>query len=287
MRTTTRFKELLRDPRILMIPICHDPLGARIAERAGFDVVGCAGYATSAALLGAPDVGLVTLTEMVDAVWRMADATDLPVFADGDNGHGNVTNVARTVKMMEKAGAACLMLEDQVLPKRCGHMPGKAVVPREEFLGKIRAALDARTDPDFTILARTDAIAVTGFGEAVERAAMALEAGADWVFLEAPRSMEELGAIPRAVEGLHLANMIPGGTTPLVAADALEAMGFAAVVYPNVFTYLYAKVAMEAAGSLKRTGSIAELEARMVDFDAFNDLVGLSDIRAREKTFGA
>ncbi len=285
VRATTRFKTLLTDPSILMIPVCHDPLGAKIVERAGFEVVGCAGYASSAALLGAPDVGLLTLTEMVDAVWRMADAVDLPVFADGDNGHGNVTNVARTVKMMEKAGAACLMLEDQVLPKRCGHMPGKAIVSRAQFLGKIRAALDARTDPDFTILARTDAIDVEGFDEAVERASLALEAGADWVFIEAPRTAQMLRAIPQRVKGLHLANMIPGGATPMVPAAELEAMGFAAVIFPNVFTYAYAKVAMEAAASLRRTGGIAGLEDKMLDFAAFNTLVGLPQIRDKEGRF--
>lgn len=283
MKKTTRFKALLRDPKILMMPVCHDPLGARIIEKAGFDALACAGYANSAALLGAPDVGLLTLTEMADAVWRVADAVDLPVFADGDNGHGNTTNVARTVKLMERAGAATIMLEDQVLPKRCGHMTGKRVIAREEYRAKLRAALDARTDPDLAILARTDAIAVDGFEEAVARAQMALEEGADWVFLEAPASADLLAEIPRRVAAPHLANLIPGGATPLLGAAELEAMGFAVVAFPTVMTFAYAKAAMEAAEHLLRTGGIAGLEPRMIDFDAFHDLVGLPALRAAEE----
>src|SRR6202012_1083523 len=162
MKKTTLFKQYLRAKEILMIPVAHDPLCGTIIQRAGFKVVGCGCYANSAALLGAPDIELLTLTEMTDAVWRLADAVDLPVFADGDNGHGNSTNVHRTIKQFEKAGACSVMLEDQVSPKRCGHMSGKHVVPCDEFVGKIKAAVDARTDQDLTILARTDAIAVKG-----------------------------------------------------------------------------------------------------------------------------
>ena len=163
MKKTSLFKQYLLAKEILMIPVAHDPLCATIIQRAGFKVVGCGGYANSAALLGAPDIELLTLTEMVDAVWRFADAVDLPLFADGDNGHGNTTNVQRTVKQFEKAGAASVMLEDQVSPKRCGHMSSKHVVPADEFVAKIRAAVDARTDQDLTILARTDAIGSQGF----------------------------------------------------------------------------------------------------------------------------
>lgn len=171
--------------------------------------MGCGGYANSAALIAAPDVELLTLTEMVDAVWRTADAVDLPVFADGDNGHGNTTNVGRTVKQFEKAGAASVMLEDQVSPKRCGHMSSKHVVPLDEFVAKIKAAVDARTDEDLTILARTDAIAVKGLSEAIDRAHRCVEAGADWVFLEAPESLEQMSQIPGLVSVPTLANMIP------------------------------------------------------------------------------
>ena len=285
MKKTTLFKQYLRSPEILLLPTAHDPLCAKIIERAGFKALACAGYANSAALIAAPDVELLTLTEMVDAVWRMADAVDLPVFADGDDGHGNVTNVIRTVRQFEKAGAVTLMLEDQVSPKRCGHMSGKQIIPADEFVAKIKAALDTRVDQDFMILARTDAIAVKGLGEAVERAHICLEAGADWVFLEAPESVDQLRQIPGLVSAPTLANMIPGGRTPLLPAADLQAMGFAAVTWPNAFTYAYARLATELARELLRTGSTASFDDRMMEFDEFNSLVGLPSIRQNEEKF--
>ncbi|HUC19740.1 MAG TPA: oxaloacetate decarboxylase [Acetobacteraceae bacterium] len=285
MKKTSLFKQHLQAPEILMIPVAHDPLCAKIIERAGFKAVGCAGYANSAALIGAPDVELLTLSEMVDTVWRMADTVDLPVWADGDNGHGNTTNVQRTVRQMEKAGAASLMLEDQVSPKRCGHMSGKHVVPIDEFVAKIRAAVDARTDQDFTILARTDAIAVNGISDAVERAHLAIEAGADWVFLEAPETLDQMREIPGLVKVPSLANMIPGGKTPILPAAELQAMGFAALVWPNAFTYAYAKLATDMAAELLQTGTTASYDHRMIEFEAFNELVGLSKIRDSEMRY--
>jgi 2,3-dimethylmalate lyase len=287
MKKTTRFKQLLVAPEILKIPVAHDPLCAKIIERAGFQAVGCAGYANSATLIAAPDVELLTLTEMVDAVWRMTDATDLPVFADGDDGHGNVTNVRRTVRQMEKAGAATLMLEDQVSPKRCGHMSGKHVLPTDEFVAKIKCALDTRIDPDFTILARTDAIAVNGLPDAVERAHRCLEAGADYVFLEAPENIDQMRQIPRSVSAPTVANMIPGGKTPILPASELQAMGFAAVMWPNAFMYAYAKLATDLAADLLRTGTPAAFEDRMIEFDEFNALVGLPGIREAEQKYYA
>ena len=278
MKKTTLFKQYLRSPEILLLPTAHDPLCAKIIERAGFKALACAGYANSAALIAAPDVELLTLTEMVDAVWRMADAVDLPVFADGDDGHGNVTNVIRTVRQFEKAGAVTLMLEDQVSPKRCGHMSGKQIIPADEFVAKIKAALDTRVDQDFMILARTDAIAVKGLGE-LSSAHICLEAGADWVFLEAPESVDQLRQIPGLVSAPTLANMIPGGRTPLLPAADLQAMGFAAVTWPNAFTYAYARLATELARELLRTGSTASFDDRMIEFDEFNSLVGLPSIR--------
>jgi 2-methylisocitrate lyase-like PEP mutase family enzyme len=287
MKKTTLFKQYLRAKEILMIPVAHDPLCATIIERAGFKVVGCGGYANSAALLGAPDIELLTLTEMVDAVWRFADAVELPVFADGDNGHGNTTNVQRTVKQFEKAGAATIMLEDQVSPKRCGHMSSKHVVPADEMVAKIKAAVDARTDQDLTILARTDAIAVKGLAEAVERAHRCVEAGADWVFLEAPESLEQMRQIPALVSVPTLANMIPGGKTPILPASELESVGFAAVIFPNVFTYAYARLATDIAAELLRTGTTTPFHDRMIEFEAFNDLVGLTRIRDSEQRYYA
>ena len=285
MKNTTLFKQYLKAKEILMIPIAHDPLCGKIIERAGFKVVGCAGYANSAALIGAPDVELLTLTEMVDAAWRMADAVNLPVWVDGDNGHGNTTNVRRTVKQFEKAGAASLMLEDQVSPKRCGHMSGKHVVPLDEFVSKIKAAVDARSDQDFTILARTDAIALNGLQEAVERANKCLEAGADWVFLEAPENIEQMRQIPKLVNAPTLANMIPGGKTPILPASELQAMGFAALVWPNAFTYAYARLATDMATELLRSGTTAAYHDKMIEFEEFNELVGLPSIRQMEEKY--
>ncbi len=287
MKKTTLFKQYLLAKEILMIPFAHDPLGAKIIERAGFKAIGCGGYANSASLIGAPDIELLTLTEMVDTVWRMTDAVDLPVFADGDNGHGNTNNVQRTVKQFEKAGAATLMLEDQVAPKRCGHMSGKHVVPMDEFIAKIRAAVDARTDQDFTILARTDAIAIYGLPAAVERAQKSVEAGADWVFLEAPENLEQLKKIPELVSVPTMANMIPGGKTPILPASELQSMGFAAVVWPNAFTYAYAKLATDLAAELLRSGTTLPFHDQMIKFEEFNDLVGLPKIRASEQRYYA
>jgi 2,3-dimethylmalate lyase len=287
MKKTSLFKQYLLAKEILMIPVAHDPLCATIIQRAGFKVVGCGGYANSAALLGAPDIELLTLTEMVDAVWRFADAVDLPLFADGDNGHGNTTNVQRTIKQFEKAGAASVMLEDQVSPKRCGHMSSKHLVPADEFVAKIRAAVDARTDQDLTILARTDAIGVKGLTEAVDRAHQCVEAGADWVFLEAPETLDQLSQIPRLVSVPTLANMIPGGKTPILPASDLQSMGFAAVVFPNVFTYAYARMATDIATELLRTGTTAPFHNQMIEFEEFNALVGLPRIREAERRYYA
>jgi 2-methylisocitrate lyase-like PEP mutase family enzyme len=285
MKKSTQFKKHLEAKEILMLPVAHDPLCAKIVARAGFKAVGCAGYANSAALLGAPDVDLLTLTEMTDAVSRMADAVDLPIFADGDTGHGNATNVRRTVRLFEKAGASSIMIEDQVAPKRCGHMSGKHIVPLDEFIAKIKAAVDARKDEDLTILARTDAIAVKNLEEAVDRAHRCLEAGADWIFVEAPETLEQIETLPKLIQAPLLANMIPGGKTPLLTAAELQALGYACVVWPTSFTYVYAKVATELAATLMKTGTPASFHERMIEFDEFNKLVGLTEIRAKEEQF--
>src|SRR5215469_1269663 len=285
MRNTTRFKQYLLAKEILMIPVAHDPLCAKIIQRTGFKTVGCEGYANSAALLGGPDIELLTLTEMADALRRMADAVDLPIFADGDTGHGNVTNVQRTIQQFERAGASSIMIEDQVAPKRCGHMSGKHIIPADEFVAKIKAAVDARQDQDLTILARTDAIAVEGFLEALDRANQCLEAGADWVFVEAPESIDQLRQMPSQIQAPLLANIIPGGKTPILSAAELESMGFAAVIWPTAFTYVYAKAASDLASSLLCTGTPADFHDRMIEFEDFNNLVGLPAIREKEKRY--
>jgi methylisocitrate lyase len=285
MQKTTRFKQLVLSPEILMLPVVHDALCARIAERAGFQAVSCAGYANSAALLGKPDVDLLTLTEMVDCGWRIVDAVDIPVFADGDTGHGNTTNVSRTVKQFEKAGVAGLFIEDQVAPKRCGHMTGKQVIPPEEMVAKLKAALDARSDPDLMIMARTDAVAVYGIANAIERASLYRETGADLIFVEAVESVAQMRQVIAEVKAPHMANMIPGGKTPLLTAKELQDIGYAAVAYPTANTYVIAKAATDFFNTLYTTGTTGGMEKQMIEFEEFNRLVGLPEIRAAESKY--
>ena len=222
MRRTTRLKALIAAPEILVMPGVHDALGARLAEAAGFSAATAGGYGATATLLGRPDSSQLSLTELSEMYSRLCDATALPLLADADTGFGNVTNVARTVQLYEKAGVAGLFIEDQVFPKRCGHMAGKAVVPPAEWLAKIKAALDARVDPDFVIMARTDALAVNGLDDAIERAQLACEAGADLLFVEAPTDVAQMRRICAEVPGPCLANNIETGLSPLLPAEELR-----------------------------------------------------------------
>jgi len=285
MKKTALLRKLIEDEEILMIPVAHDALCARIAEQSGFKAIFTAGYANSAALLGMPDVSLLTLTEMVEVASRVADAVSIPVFADGDTGHGNISNVIRTVQQFEKAGVAGLFIEDQVHPKRCGHMAGKQVITPKEMVSKIKAALDARLDPDFIIMARTDAIAVNGIDDAIQRANHYKEAGADLIFVEAPESVEQMRMIIRDVDAYHLVNMLPGGRTPLLNARELQEIGYSAVAYATACTYTIAKAVRELFESLHKTGTTAGFEDRMMRFDEFNRLVGLERIREQEEAF--
>jgi len=282
MRKTTLLRQYVHRPEILVIPGVPDPLCARIAQKAGFEAVFVSGYAASATLLGAPDVGLLTLTEMVDWARRIVDAVDLPVFADGDTGHGNVTNVVRTMKEFERAGVAGIFLEDQVAPKRCGHMSGKQVIPCAEMVAKIRAAAEARVDPDLVLMARTDALTVTGIGDAIERMHRYLEAGADMSFVESPQSVEHMRRITAGIAAPNMANVIPGGRTPVLAADELQQLGFAVAAYPTILTYTMARAARQVLERLRAQGTIGEAGPAMMSFDEFNELVGLPEIRALE-----
>jgi len=285
MKKTALLRKLIEDEEILMIPVAHDALCARIAEQSGFKAIFTAGYANSAALLGMPDVSLLTLTEMVEVASRIADAVSIPVFADGDTGHGSIANVMRTVQQFEKAGVAGLFIEDQVQPKRCGHMAGKQVITPREMVSKIKAALDARQDPDFIIMARTDAIAVNGIDDAIQRANLYNDAGADLIFVEAPESVEQMRRIIREVDAHHMVNMLPGGKTPLLNARELQEIGYSAVAYATACTYTIAKAVRELFESLHKTGTTAGFEDRMISFDEFNRLVGLEHIREQEEAF--
>jgi methylisocitrate lyase len=285
MRKTTRLKELILDPEILVMPGAHDSLVARIIEQAGFQGVTLGGYPATANLLGKPDVSLLTMTEMVEYTRRICGAVDIPVFTDGDTGYGNVTNVFRTVKEMERAGAAGMFIEDQVFPKRCGHMEGKQVIPAEEMMAKIKAALDARTDPDFILMARTDALAVHGIEEAIRRGNLYRETGADLIFIEAPQTIEDMKRINREIDAPTLANNVEGGKSPLLTAKKLESIGYNVVVFPIASTYCIAKAVTDLMRELKEKGTTDSFLDRMITFTNFNELVGLPDIRKKEEGY--
>ena len=279
----TRFRELLARPEILVLPGTHDVLGARLAEAAGFEALVSGGYSASATLLGAPDVSLLSYTEMLDHYARLCEATELPVLADADTGFGGVANVVRTVRGYEHAGVAALLLEDQVFPKRCGHFAGKSVVARAEWIAKIQAALDARVDQALVIVARTDSVATHGIDEAIERACLAREAGADMVFADALENEEQLRRFCAETGAAHrLANVIEGGKSPELTAAQLQDIGFAAALYALAPTYAVAHVLRELYAHLKRDGNTRAMRERLVTFTEFNDIVGLARHLARE-----
>lgn len=285
MKRTTRFRLLIEAPEILLLPGVHDALTLRLAERAGFEAVTCGGYAATASLLGAPDVAQLGMSEMAEMYARLCDLTELPLFADADTGYGGPANVARTVRAYERAGVAGLFIEDQVAPKRCGHMDGKRVIPPGEMVAKLKAALDAREDADLVIMARTDARAVEGLDAAIERAQLYREAGADLLFVEAPLSIEEMRRICSEVPGPCMANNVEGGKTPLLPASELETVGYAMAAFPVAASYAIAHAVGELYAALKRDGTTDAWRERMLDFAEFNELVGLSRLRTQEGAY--
>ena len=285
MKKTTLLKQYINAHEILVIPGVGDPLCAKLAEQEGFQAVFLSGYAASAAYLGRPDVGLLTMTEMVDSARRIVDAVTVPVFADGDTGHGNATNVVRTMRSMENAGVAAIFFEDQVAPKRCGHMSEKAVIPVEEMTAKIKAAVDARRDADLMIMARTDALAIEGLDRAIERMQAYLDAGANLSFVEAPVNEEQMRRITREIAAPNMANMVPGGRTPVLPASRLEELGFAFVAHPTALTYTIARAAQGLLAELKRSGTTEACHAGMMSFEEFNRVIGLEEIRERERRY--
>jgi len=285
MRKTTRFKQLIQSPEILLLPGIHDTLSARIGAAAGFKAMTGGGYSSSATLLGQPDTSQLSVTEMADHYARICDVIDVPFFGDGDTGFGNVTNTARTVRMYERAGLAGMFIEDQVFPKRCGHMSGKDVIPAQEMIGKLKAALDARQDPDFVIMARTDANAVNGLDDAIERMAMYHEVGADFLFVEAPRDVAQMRRICSELDGPNLANMIEGGSTPVLSLEELDEIGFAAVTYPVAATFVVAKAMRDFMGYLAANGTTVGYDPDMLQFDEFNEIIDLQGLREREESY--
>jgi carboxyvinyl-carboxyphosphonate phosphorylmutase len=255
MRTTTRLRQMLEEPGIIVAPGAYDGFSARLIEAAGFKAVYMTGAGTAASHLGQPDLGLTTLTEMATHASHLASCISLPLIADADTGYGNALNVVRTVREYEKAGVAGLHLEDQVAPKKCGHIAGKQVVEAKEFADKIRAAVEYRTDPDFVIIARTDARAVTGLDDAIARANLYREAGADVIFLEAPQSLAEIERVAREVKAPLLANMVQGGRTPAMKVAELERLGFKIVIFPGVCMRAAVPAMEHALAGLKESGT--------------------------------
>jgi carboxyvinyl-carboxyphosphonate phosphorylmutase len=255
MRATTRLRTMLDAPGIIVAPGAYDGFSARLIEAAGFKAVYMTGAGTAASHLGQPDLGLATLTEMATHASHLASCISIPLIADADTGYGNALNVVRTVREYEKAGVAGLHIEDQVAPKKCGHIAGKQVVEAKEFADKIRAAVEYKTDPDFVVIARTDARAVTGLDDAIARANLYREAGADLIFFEAPQSLEEIQRVAREVKAPLLANMVQGGRTPALTVLELEKLGFKMVIFPGVCMRAAVPAIEGALERLKQTGT--------------------------------
>jgi 2-methylisocitrate lyase-like PEP mutase family enzyme len=266
-RSTTRLKTLLARKRGAILPGTPNALFARVIEDLGFEAVYVTGAGIANMALGIPDIGLVTLTELTDHVAAICAAIDVPVLADADTGFGNPVNVTRTVRALERAGAAGMQIEDQIFPKKCGHFAGKDVVPLAQMVQKIKAAVDTRQDNDFQIVARTDARAVRGFDDAIERAHAYVAAGADATFVDAPISVEELAKITQALGVPQVANMVFGGLTPSVSQHRLAEMGFGAVLYANAALQAALKSVHEVLGSLKINGSLDQVRDRLASFE--------------------
>jgi 2-methylisocitrate lyase-like PEP mutase family enzyme len=279
----------LSEGRILLAPGVYDPLTAALAEAAGFEALYLSGAAVAYTRLGRPDIGLTTASEMAETMALIRDRVALPVVIDADTGFGNALNAQRTMRLYERAGANALQVEDQSFPKRCGHLSDKSLVPTAEMAGKIAAMADARASRETLIVARTDAIGVEGIDAALDRAEAYVEAGADVLFVEAPRSGEELARVARHFAGRVplLANMVEGGATPIRSADDLEAMGFAIVIFPGGIVRALARTAAEYYDSLRAHGSNRPFADRMDDFDGLNARLGTADMLAAGKRYGA
>ena len=279
-----QLRRLIEAPEITVLPGVHDTISALIAQSCGAKAIAAGGYAATASLLGRPDSSQLSLTELGDYYARIADRIDIPILADGDTGFGNVTNVARTVKILERAGVGGFFIEDQVFPKRCGHMAGKAIVSVEEMAGKLKAALDARQG-DTMIMARTDAIATDGFQEALDRMALYHEIGADILFVEAPTDLDQVRQIPKDLSGPCMVNLIDGGATPLLSVAEFHDMGYAACAMPVAATHTVVKALQVFYGDLLKNGDLRDAMHHGVGFQAYTDLVGLPEQRAAEQAY--
>jgi methylisocitrate lyase len=284
---TKRLRELLNKPGIISTPGAYDVWSARLVEKAGFPAVYMTGYGAAVSVIGQPDIGLITMTEMAIHAKNIASAVDIPLIADADNGYGGVLNVIRTVQEYERGGVAAIQLEDQVFPKRCGHMEGKELIPMEEMVAKVRAAVHARKSEGLVIIARTDARAVNGFDDAVKRSLAYADAGADVIFFEAPQSVEEMREVAKTISTPLLANMVEKGKTPLLSKEELEALGYKIVIYPASLLYAATKSVIKLLQSLKEDGSTENCLEEMVAFSEFYGMVGVPEARELEKSFFA
>ena len=282
-------KTRLASDAILVAPGVYDALTATLADQAGFEALYLSGAAVAYTRLGRPDIGLTSVNEMADTMALIRDRVDLPVIIDADTGFGNALNAQRTMRIYERAGANALQVEDQTYPKRCGHLADKSIIPTSEMVGKIAAMADARASDETLIIARTDAVAVEGYDAAIDRAEAYVEAGADALFIEALRSLDELKATAERFKNRVplLANMVEGGATPIQSATDLQAMGFSIVIFPGGIVRALARTAEEYYASLKTNGSNRPFADRMFDFDGLNDRLGTTDMLAAGKRYEA
>ena len=282
------FRARLKSKKIMIVPGIYEALSAKIAQEAGIPCLAMGGYAIEASRLAQPDVGLLSLSEMTTALKQICDAVDIPVIGDGDTGYGNALNAIRTEQEFEAAGAACVFLEDQVWPKRCGHMDGKQVITAEEHAQKLRAAVDARVDKEMMIMARTDTRAINGLDDAIERGKRYADAGAEILFIEALRDRAEIEKAARAFEGTGIyltSNMIEGGKTPLIPASELEQMGYSVVFWACSSLSLVSKTLHDAFTVLNTTGTTASIADKMIDFPRFNHFIGLDTYKKLEREY--
>jgi len=271
---------------IVVAPGVYDAFSALLATQAGFDTLYVSGAAIAYTRLGRPDIGLVSMSEVAGTIALVRDRVSAHLIVDADTGYGNAINVIRTVRAFERAGATAIQLEDQNFPKRCGHLDGKALIPAAEMAGKLKAALDTRASPETLIIARTDAVAVEGFDRAIERAVLYKETGADMLFVEAPKSHEELARIAKALPGVPLmANMVEGGKTPVLPAHELEQVGFALVIFPGGIVRALGHMAAEYYGSLAANGTTEPYRNRMLGFEEINRVVGTPEMIALGKRY--
>ncbi len=278
--SSAKLSDQLKSDDIVVAPGIYDAFGGVMAEQAGFSAAYLSGASIAYTRFGRPDIGLIGMSEVADTLSAIAERVDVPLIVDADTGFGNALNVQRTVRMFERAGASAIQLEDQTMPKRCGHLAGKTLVATGEMVGKIKAATDARRRDDTLIIARTDAIAVEGFEAALDRADAYCEAGADVLFVEAPRNAEEMQAVVARFKGRAplLANMVEGGKTPLLSAEELQALGFSLVIFPGGLVRAIAHMAQEYFASLRANGTTTPYRNRMLDFDQLNGLLGTAEM---------